>query len=456
MSQEKGVQLHTPMPIRILKHYVRIINTKIFFRSYMVRGTEHIPSVGTPTIVASNHQNCMLDPLAIIYPLHRYAKFLTRAGVFANPRIGRMLRKIGLLPAYRMDVDGASATENNAATWQTTEQELLGGQTVVIFPEGKHQHKRILGEFQSGYTRMAFDAAKASNFKTPIYILPTANHYSHYEHMQTDCLISFGEPLDISDYYELYQTKPRTAQRQVNAIIHKRIEDMMLAIADDDNYEAKEFAAMNYDVWRTETWGIKSNIVNRLRASQAINNALTMLEATQPEEAKQLFADILRLKKELNEVGLRTWVFCQRLHISDTIIHTLLMICGLIVFIGGLVPNIVIYAAPYLLTNRLADQRFRATLRLGISLVTIPIVYIAWFCTEYSITDHLLFSLIHTAILPLLGLWSWHYRIQAIKLAAKFKYHFCAKTKKFADIATLNGSIWLRLDELTTDEQDYK
>ncbi len=432
------MQLRTPFSVRLLKHYAKFINTKLFYRRYIVVGEENITPVGTPTVIACNHQNCMLDPLALIYPLHRYAKFLTRASVFANPTIGRILRKIGLLPAYRVDFDGIDAVKNNAITWKTTETELLGGQAVVIFPEGKHMHQRTLGEFQSGYTKMAFETARAADFRTPIYILPAANHYSHYGHMQCDLQISFGEPLALEPFYQLYQEKPRTAQRQVNAIIRERIEAMMLNISDLENYDAINFLVETYSRKLAPEHGLNAdNLTHRLKISQQINAALGNLNAQSPELASTLYADALSLKKQIDENGLRTWLFDAKPTISGTTAHALALICLLPLFIFALIPNILIYLAPNLITPKLKDKRFEATIYVGMSLVTIPLIYLIFFAAEYFALDNIVIALIHTALLPILGLFAWHYKISLVKLKGKIKYQKCKNLKKNAEIATL-------------------
>ncbi len=442
MKNDKQVSLRAPFSIRLLKAYVKFINTKLFFRNYVIRGKENILPTGTPTIVASNHQNCMLDPLIIIYALSSYAKFLTRASVFSNPRIGNFLRKVGLLPTYRMEIDGQNAAENNKTMWNTTEEELLGGQAIVIFPEGKHQHQRVLGEFQSGYTKMAFDAAQASDFQREIFILPSANHYSHYEHMRSDVLVSFGEPLSLQPYYELFKTKPRTAQRQVNAIIRERIQSMMLCITDLENYDAIEFLIGAFKEKTIEQQQLKHNIEGQLIASQQINAACNKLKETEPEKAAELFKTALETKNALEEAKLRPWLFTKRVSTVGIFFQAVLGLLLLPLFIFSLIPNILIYAAPYLVTRKLADTRFRATIYLGVSLITIPLVYILFFVAEWLLTDCAIFALVHTAILPVLGIFAWNYKIAAIKLRAKIRFKTQRKSRKFHNIASQIETLW--------------
>lgn len=452
MSSSHKVMIHSPLSIFILKQHLKFVTKFIYFRRYRMSGQENIPPRGTPTILVCNHQNCMIDPVALIFPLHRYGKFMTRASVFNNKTIGNVLRKIGAIPIYRMDVDGMSATANNAQVWQIAEEEILGGQTVTLFAEGKHQHKRLLGDFQSGYTRIAFEAAKHTDFAKPIFILPASLHYDNYEHMQSNLLVSFGEPLDISPYYELYQSKPRTAQRQVNNIMRDRVKEMCLDIADNDNYAEVEFACMAYDRQIAAATGRgRNNLKARLEISKKINAELALWASSQPQEAQDFFAKLRQIMNFLDEEKLRTWVLCQRPTIGNTLLHLLWQILLLPVFVAGLLPNILIYATPYLFTRNLRDTRFRGSLRLGATLITMPLIYTAWFCTEWALTDSLPISLIHTALLVPMGLLAWHYRIGCKKLAAKIKYHKHKNAKKYSDIAALNVDVLQKLTTFATN-----
>ncbi len=441
------VPLRAPLSVLILKFYAKFINTKLFYRQYVIRGKENIPPTGTPTIIASNHQNCMLDPLAIIYTLDSYAKFLTRASVFSNPFIARIIRKIGLLPAYRLEVDGEAATKNNTTTWATTQEELLGGQAIVIFPEGKHQHQRTMGEFQSGYLRIAFDAAVATDFQQDILILPSANHYSNFSHMQCDLQITFGEAIHLKDFYELYKTKPRTAQRQVNALVRERIDAIMLNISNLENYEAMEFLTMEFSKVLAREDGLNPrNISTQLYYAQKVNNAIKKIDEEHAEEKTKILADALTLKQFIDERGTRLWLFDKGA--DDILLHTLGLLILFPLFVISLIPNVLVYLTPYLITPKLHDKRFEATVYVGISLATIPIYYIAFFFLELNCTESLIISVIHLLFLPILGLFGWWYKIWFIKLIGKIRYEKCKKFKNFSEIATIFERLRKNLSEI--------
>ncbi len=145
--------------------YLRFFYNKIFYkRTYKVNG-EVIPKNGTPLLIVSNHQNCLNDPLGLVFSFSdRKPYVITRADVFSvSPMADKFLRAIGLLPAFRLDYDGEGALGKNAATFQMSEKALIEGKTVIMYPEACHQDKHWLGTFSLGYTKMAFEAAEMGN-----------------------------------------------------------------------------------------------------------------------------------------------------------------------------------------------------------------------------------------------------------------------------------------------------
>lgn len=89
--------------IKAFRAYVQFVNSGLYFKKEHVIGLENVPVNGTPTIIVSNHQNCLNDPLCVCLQLtDRRMNFLARANVFNNPIFNKALRALGLLPAYRM------------------------------------------------------------------------------------------------------------------------------------------------------------------------------------------------------------------------------------------------------------------------------------------------------------------------------------------------------------------
>ena len=92
----------------IFKAYLRFFHDKIYYEKTYKVNSETISEDGTPLIIVSNHQNCLNDPLGLVFSFNdRKPHVITRADVFAvSPVADKFLRSIGLLPAFRLDYDG--------------------------------------------------------------------------------------------------------------------------------------------------------------------------------------------------------------------------------------------------------------------------------------------------------------------------------------------------------------
>ncbi len=437
-----------PVWAYLLKRYVRLMFNKLYYRYVYIVGQDNIPPKGSAVLIASNHQNCMMDPLAILFSLDRHAKFLTRASVFSNPKIAKLLRTIGLLPAYRLGFEGIEAVKNNEDTFSTSEKELLNGHPIVIFPEGMHQHSRFLGEFSFGYTKMAFEAAQLSDWEKEVFILPSANHYKHWGHMQSDLVVSFGEPVSLKPYYELYQSKPRTAQREVNKVVRQRISEMMLNIEDQENYEAIEFLTRSYAVDYAIKHGKNpADLQDMLWAGKCIVSSMASIKDSKPDLAKQIFDKACLLNSMMQEQKVRDWLFREKPSVLNVVLTSVVMIILFPLFVLSLIPNILVFIAPYFVLPKIKDWMFYSSVFFGVSLITIPLLYTITYIILGVISDCWLISLIYTMLLPFLGLFAWNYRREFIKLVGKFKYQKCVNTKKNADIAPQREALWALLEK---------
>lgn len=376
---------------RVFKHYVRFLHSRVFYKKVYYIGKENIPEQGVPVVFASNHQNCACDPLLLLLGLenesHPYV--VARGDVFGkSPIADKFFNWLGLVPAFRLNFDGAEALQKNEAMLATTEQKLLEGNRLIIFPEGGHQDKHYLGEFSFGYTRLAFQAAEKANFEKDIVIVPCCNHYSDYFEAKTEALYRFGEPVHLQSYYELYKTKPRTAQREVNKIVRQRIQAMMLDVQDVENYDVVEFMwdkgvrikderRISIDSENSNTKVIsplscvlypssKQPLPVRLEAEKAVVAALAKEKAEQPEVFEARCKEVRNILAE-----------CKKRHLDYRNLHkgsvwralgyTLLSLLILPVWIVSLWPNLLLYTLPLMFLK--TDKMFTNTWRLILAVV---------------------------------------------------------------------------------------
>ena len=165
-----------------------------YFRKIRVEGKENIPS-NRPIILVANHQNALIDPLLLATHTRLNPWFLTRAAVFVNPFISKVLNYIRMLPVYRVR-DGFSTIQQNHQTFDETFEVLRNNGTVVIFAEGSHSLVRNLRPLSKGFTRMAFGLKEKYPDLEPV-IFPVSLGFSAHKRSGSTVRITFGKAIPV-------------------------------------------------------------------------------------------------------------------------------------------------------------------------------------------------------------------------------------------------------------------
>ena len=438
----------------LFKAYVRFLHNKIFYKKTYQINTEAVPADGTPCLIVSNHQNCMNDPLGLVTSMtDRKLNVITRADVFmVSPVANKFLRSIGLLPAFRLDYEGEKALDKNNETFRQSEQALIDGATVLMYPEAGHQDKRWLGTFSFGYTKMAFEAAELANFEKEVFILPACNHYSHYFGMQNRMLVKFGTPISLQPYYELYKTKPRTAQREVNKLVREQISGLMLDIRDLDNYDAIDFIRTTYGVDYAKKQGVNpDNLPERLltdkdlvaRLDEGYKSGDTYLQGT--VAAAYEIARLLR--KGTAEQGITDTHLKQSVNPMTLGFHLLALLVLLPLWIFSWWPSMLVYWIPMsIFKAKMKDPMFEGTLLFGSAvLFTLPLFSLITLLVV-GLNSGWLTALVYVALFPLIMLFSWKYAMFGKKTLQTM---LCLLKPASVDkLKQIRRSLHKRLDEI--------
>jgi 1-acyl-sn-glycerol-3-phosphate acyltransferase len=163
------------------------------YRRVEVVGREHVPASG-PLLVVANHENSLVDSLALLHALPRAASPLAKAPLFKMPLLGGFLRALHAVPVFRpqdeAENEGRTARAN-VETFAACRERLAEGGALAIFPEGVSHPQPKLLPLRTGAARMALDLGK------PCHVLPAGLSYEPPGERRGTVLVQFGEPFVV-------------------------------------------------------------------------------------------------------------------------------------------------------------------------------------------------------------------------------------------------------------------
>ena len=436
---------------RVFRAYMHYIHDSFLYKKIYRIDKNKVPATGTPVLLVSNHQNCLCDPLTLVFTLtDRKLNEFVRADVFnIHPLVTTILQYLGLSPAFRLDFDGKELLWKNRDMFKKSEEKLLSGETVLMYPEGRHQGKHWLGDFTLGYTKLAFETAALGNFETDIYVVPCINHYSDYKDLQHDLIVKFGTPVSLKPYYALYQDKPRTAQRQVNEVVREQMLGLMLHIPDLINYKAIDFLRRTYGRKFAGANGFKADYLpDKLESDQLFVKKLEEAKAEDAASVQQIYDDALALEGELKKLKVRDDHFDKSPGWFSLILSMLGLGALFPVWLFSLWPNIIIYYVPSLVMRRIKDKMFHNSFLLTISgVATMPVFYTLTFIIAWIIANFWI-ALIYALLLPWLGLFAFYYARFAVRTGQNIRFRRLVKTTLGQKISELRNNMNKRLIKL--------
>ncbi|HQQ11901.1 MAG TPA: 1-acyl-sn-glycerol-3-phosphate acyltransferase [Bacteroidales bacterium] len=254
---------------RWLKIYVRLAFAA-YYRRYRIHNPQNVPVTG-PVIFAINHQNAFMDALVVAVSSGRNPWFITRASVFSNATARYWLGLLQMLPIYRFR-DGHANMKKNDEAMESVRRLLQQDETILIFPEGNHDRHWALRPLQKGIARMAFDLEAGEGFQSGLHIVPVGLQYENHLRSYSDVLISFGAPIAVSNYRDLYETNPAQAINRLIADLAPAIRSLMVHIPENMPYD-KVAELIQSDAARPAA------LVDRLQHDQQLVERLQAMES---------------------------------------------------------------------------------------------------------------------------------------------------------------------------------
>lgn len=229
---------------KVWLHSVRLyIKLGLFFyyKKIDVYNAEHIPK-NKPVLLLSNHQNALLDALIIGTHCKRFPWFLTRASVFEKPLIAKLLKRLQMLPVYRVR-DGWNNLSSNKAVFQACSEKLKQEEMVAVFPEGNHSLKRTVRPLSKGFSRIVFDTLHTYP-ETNLELLPIGLNYQNAVNYADSVALYFGETIAAKDF--VFENRHKGVVK-LKAEVQSRISQLTTHISSED-YDKTIKTLKNLDV----------------------------------------------------------------------------------------------------------------------------------------------------------------------------------------------------------------
>jgi 1-acyl-sn-glycerol-3-phosphate acyltransferase len=399
----------------LFKQAVGFWHDKIFYRKIIVMGRENI-NPDDHVIFAPNHQNALMDALAVLFTHKGQPVFLARADIFRKKAIAAFLYFIKILPVYRIR-DGFSTVKANDEIFLKTIDVLKNKNGLVILPEGDHAGFRRLRQLKKGICRVAFQADEATDFKLKIKIIPVGIEYSNYSRLRQVLTVVYGKPVEVSEYHQLYKDSPEKALNVLRNRLSTEIKKVMVHIESEDDYEA-------IDELRSIINGRYSDNIKlpKLFRDRNLIDKMNHLKVSDPQNYKKICYLCLQVKKKAEDLNITYRLLQKKKHPMGWLIAGLAgLFLTIPVWLFGNIFTLTFLSLPELQIRKTKDLQFHSTIRFGISLALAFL-----FLPVYLIISLIIFSPWWLAVLifltiPVSGIFAWNYNILFRRIIGGFR-----------------------------------
>ena len=356
---------------QILYFFVKIWHHIFFYQKIEISHQDRIPKEG-PVIITPNHQNALMDALALLFSLKRTIVFLARADMFKKKAIAEILYFLRILPVFRPR-DGQGEVKKNQETFDKTTEVLQKNYVLGIFPEGNHGGKHSLRPLKKGFARIAFQTEEGNDYKMEMKIVPTGMLYSNYQNCQSVLSINFGHPISLEDYYEDYRTNPAIAYNKASEKLGREMKKYMIHIEDDEYYETIDFLQTVFGKEiLSDSYDSYTNRIESGMASVEKINKYKDTHSKQFEDLHQTTSEFLSKSKRLNMIQKQLLAFWSwPTFLMQSLVFLLVFPILLISHIVTLLPVLL----SLLVTSKIKDPQFKSSIKFVVSLLSFPIFY---------------------------------------------------------------------------------
>jgi len=387
----------------------------------VVVGLENIP-VEKPIIFAANHQNALMDPLALVLTNPLQTLWLTRADIFKSKFTKPILKFLKMIPIYRIR-DGKDSLANNEEIFRQVTAVLEANQSIALFPEAAHSGKRQMLSHKKAIPRIALEAEEKNHFELDLQLVPTGIFYDHYWKFNRTLIVQYGKPIGIDSYKEHYNENVQNTMISLRDDIHKSLLPLVMQINSEKYYNDYEnFRMVAGEEFAKKTFFSKDKTLQLFKAEQELIRRIEQLENEKPAAFKELIDRTQPYVVLINSAGYTNNQVSKAQNAS--FITLLLGVFGALISLPllffGLLFNFIPFLIPRVfLTRKIKDPAFISSFNFATGLILFPIFYLIESSLVGVLTGSFLAALALLLTMPLAGKYAYQilmYDIDLVKV----------------------------------------
>ena len=387
----------------LLKYVAGLWHNNVYYRRVIVLGRQNI-NPEDHLIFAPNHQNALMDALAVLFTNKGQNVFLARADIFKNKTIASLLYFLKILPVYRIR-DGFSTLKGNDEIFDKTIDVIRNKNGLVILPEGDHQGFRRLRQLKKGICRIAFQADEASDFNLKIKIIPVGLEFSNYNRVRQVLTVVYGKPIEVSEFHKLYKESPEIALNELRSRLSSEIKNLIVHIESEEDYEA-------IDELRSLVNGRFSDDIRypKLFRDRVLIEKLNRLKIADLSLYRKICSLTLLVKQKAKTLNTDYRLLAKKRHTFGWLIAGITgIILSFPLFIYGGIFTLTFNGLPQIKVRKIKDVQFQSSVRYGISLVLSFIFFPLYLALSLIIFSSWWLAILVVLSLPVAGLFAWNY-----------------------------------------------
>ncbi len=380
---------------------------RLHFRKYIINGDENIPQ-DKPVIFAPTHRNALIDALILVRAnMKKQVVFLGRADIFKSRLIVSILTYLRIMPVYRLR-DGKENLQKNQEIFQICSQILQQNIPLCLFPEAKHNPHQNLLPLQKAIPRIALPTEAVSGFSLDTHIIPVSFYYTNKDSFLSDLYITYGKPVKVADYKELYMQDENMAINQLRLDLDARLREYVVDIPEEDYDEISALIDVNVKTLTDNSFPESDGLVH---ASQEIIRNLKKLKEKDPQQYSDKISGIRSAVETLKSNRISSvFPIAHPKNFAAIFIRALLLVMVFPLAFAGLLNTLIPVLIYKKLLTVVKDKQFISTVRLVTGIFVVPLLYIIQAIIVSVASGNPMYALIYLLASPVLFYFGSYWR----------------------------------------------